>query len=85
MRGFVPIIRTFAPFVAGLGKMSYRKFGLYNIVGGITWVSLFLLSGFYFGNMSFVKQNFSLVIYAIIFISIIPMIVEIIRGKMQKN
>lgn len=82
---FVPIVRTFAPFVAGLGKMSYKKFGIYNIVGGIVWVSSFLLLGFYFGNMPFVKENFGLVIYAIILISVIPMVVEIIRGKLKKS
>jgi membrane-associated protein len=73
---FVPIIRTFAPFVAGIGAMSYRRFLLYNIVGGSAWIMICLTSGYYFGNLTFVKQNFSLVILMIIFISILPALVE---------
>jgi len=73
---FVPIVRTFAPFVAGVGKMSYGYFATYNVVGGIVWVVTFTLLGFFFGNLEFVKKNFELVIIAIILISVVPMIYE---------
>lgn len=83
---FVPIVRTFAPFVAGVGKMSYGKFIQYNFIGGIAWVSLFTLAGYFFGNIPAVKHNFTIVIMVIILISILPMIVEAIRHKIkQKN
>jgi membrane-associated protein len=73
---FVPIVRTFAPFVAGIGKMRYGKFGLYNVVGGVAWVLLCLLSGHFFGQIEWVKNNFEVVVVAIVVISVLPMAVE---------
>ena len=73
---FVPIVRTFAPFVAGIGKMQYRRFALYNVVGGVAWVAICLFAGYYFGQMEWVKKHFELVIVAIIVISVLPMVVE---------
>ena len=77
---FMPIIRTFAPFVAGIGKMSYLKFAVYNVTGGIAWVLLFLLGGWWFGGLETVQKNFHLVIYAIIVISILPAVVQFLRA-----
>lgn len=79
---FIPIIRTFAPFVAGVGTMKYSKFLSYNIIGGLLWVVGFVVAGFVFGNIPAVKSNFSLVIFGIILISIIPPIIEIVKQKM---
>ncbi|MDD4761961.1 MAG: VTT domain-containing protein [Candidatus Pacebacteria bacterium] len=81
---FVPIVRTFAPFVAGLGKMNYRKFISYNATGGAVWVALFLFSGYFLGNISQVKENFSIVIMAIILISITPILFEFIKNRKSK-
>jgi membrane-associated protein len=78
---FIPIIRTFAPFVAGIGSMTYRRFIIYNVSGGIAWVAMFVLGGYLFGNIPVVKQNFSLVIFAIIFLSILPGIIEFLRHR----
>jgi membrane-associated protein len=76
---FMPIIRTFAPFVAGVGTMIYIRFVSYSIIGNIIWVVLFCLAGFFFGNISLVKNNFSLVIFAIIFVSLLPMIIAMLK------
>jgi membrane-associated protein len=81
---FVPIIRTFAPFVAGIGTMSYLKFLAYNIIGGITWCILFIYGGYYFGNIPLVKNNFSIVILGIIFISILPGIIKFLKVWLKK-
>ena len=80
---FVPIIRNFSPFVAGIGSMTYSRFIAYNIVGGISWIALFIFGGYYFGNLSIVKRNFTLVIFAIIFISILPGVIEYVRQRRQ--
>ena len=78
---FVPIVRTFAPFVAGIGAMSYSKFLKFNIIGGIAWVCGLTLLGYFFGNLSFVQKNFELVIFGIIGLSLVPMVFEILRAK----
>lgn len=80
---FVPIVRTFAPFVAGMGKMHYYYFMVYNVVGGALWVALFCYAGFFFGDLPFVQQNLKLLIVAIIVISVLPAVVEVIREKMK--
>lgn len=81
---FVPIIRTFAPFLAGVGAMRYRRFLLYNVIGGLLWVFLLTLAGYYFGALPFVKENFSLVILGIIVVSILPGTIEFLRHRKQK-
>lgn len=80
---FVPIVRTFAPFVAGMGKMHYYYFMVYNVVGGALWVAIFCYAGFFFGDLPFVQQNLKLLIVAIIVISVLPAVVEVIREKMK--
>jgi membrane-associated protein len=80
---FVPIVRTFAPFLAGVGRMSYPKFGAYNVVGAALWVGLFTYAGYTFGSQEVVQKNFKLVILAIIVISILPAVIEIIRARRE--
>ena len=82
---FIPIIRTFAPFVAGVGAMTYPKFIAYNVIGGLAWVALFSFAGYFFGNLPVVQKNFTFVILAIIFISVLPAIIEFIKGRQQRR
>ncbi|HLE25247.1 MAG TPA: DedA family protein [Thermodesulfobacteriota bacterium] len=82
---FIPIIRTFAPFVAGIGRMTYKRFIIYNILGGIGWIVTFVLGGYFFGNIPLVKNNFALIILAIIIISILPAIIEYLRQRHQSS
>jgi membrane-associated protein len=81
---FVPIIRTFAPFVAGVGAMSYGKFILYNVVGAVLWVGIFVLGGYYFGNIPVVRENFTLVILAIIVLSVLPIAIEAVKARRSR-
>lgn len=78
---FMPIVRTFAPFVAGIGKMKYSRFGMFNISGGIAWVTSFIVAGYWFGNLPWVKKQFHIVIVAIIILSVVPIIVEYIKER----
>ena len=82
---FMPIIRTFAPFVAGIGRMTYLKFLTFSVTGSILWVGAFLYAGFFFGNIPFVKKNFTLVVLAIIFVSLLPGVIEFLRAKYGKK
>ena len=82
---FIPIIRTFAPFVAGIGFMSYGRFMLFNVAAGIGWVGTFVFGGYYFGNLPTVKNNFTLVIAAIIVLSILPVVIEYLRHRLRST
>ena len=82
---FVPIVRTFAPFVAGMGKMNYTYFIIYNAVGGAAWVAIFCYVGYFFGDLPFVQDNLKLLIVAIILISILPAVVEVVRAKVKSS
>lgn len=79
---FVPIVRTFAPFVAGMGKMNYLHFAIYNVTGAILWVTLFTYGGYFFGNLPTVQENLHYLIVGIIFVSILPGVIEIVRHRM---
>jgi membrane-associated protein len=81
---FIPIVRTFAPFVAGIGEMTYKKFMTYNVVGAALWILLFIPLGYFFGNLPFVQSNFKLVMIAIILVSVLPAVVEFIRERNKK-
>lgn len=80
---FAPIARTFAPFIAGIGTMNYRKFLAYNVVGAVLWVFSFILAGYYFGNLPVVKRNFHIVIFGVIFVSILPMLVPWVKSRLK--
>ncbi|MBW7960561.1 hypothetical protein B6D29_03015 [Microgenomates bacterium UTCPR1] len=82
---FMPFIRTFAPFVAGVGRMSYGKFFSYNVIGGLLWVSIATFAGYFFGNFKFVKENFSVVIIGVILISLVPIIFEYVKHRRHAN
>ncbi len=85
MARFFPIVRTLAPFMAGMAKMPTKQFSSYNVIGGFTWITVFLYAGYFFGNIPFVKSNFSLVVVMIIILSIIPLIIEFIRSRKRKT
>jgi membrane-associated protein len=82
---FMPIIRTFAPFVAGIGRMSYSRFVFYNVFGGLLWTALFIFGGYFFGNLPIVEQNFTLVVLAIIVLSVLPPVIEFLRSYRRKT
>ncbi|MBP1739246.1 MAG: associated Golgi protein-like protein, partial [Deltaproteobacteria bacterium] len=82
---FLPIIRTFAPFVAGIGSMTYSRFLVFNVVGGVLWVTLFVLGGYLFGNIPLIKNNFSIVILALIVIPGLPSLIEFIRIQVKRR
>ena len=82
---FIPIIRTFAPFVAGIGRMTYWHFISYNVIGGLAWIAIFTFGGYFFGNIPFVKRNFTLVILAIIFISLVPVMFEFLSHRLRSR
>lgn len=82
---FVPIVRTFAPFVAGIGEMNYKRFASFNVVGAFIWIVVFLFLGYFFGNLPVIQKNFSVVILLIIVISIMPPVIEIIKSKLKKD
>ena len=82
---FLPIVRTFAPFVAGMGAMTYKRFMVFNIVGGILWVCSFVYAGYLFGNMPIVRQNFTLLVMGIIVFSILPIVIETVRHRLKRS
>ena len=82
---FAPIVRTFAPFVAGIGTMNYKRFLFYNVAGAIAWVFTFVLAGHFFGNLPIVKRNFHIIIFAVIFLSVLPMLIPVIKSYLAKK
>lgn len=82
---FIPIVRTFAPFVAGVGTMRYGKFVVYNIVGALVWTSVFIFAGYFFGNIPFVRENFGLVVVAIILVSVLPVGYELVQHRLRRT
>jgi membrane-associated protein len=82
---FAPIVRTFAPFVAGIGNMNYRKFLAYNVFGAVAWVFTFILAGHFFGNIPVIKRNFTIVIFGVIFVSILPMLIPWLKSRLKKT
>lgn len=82
---FAPIVRTFAPFVAGIGTMNYKRFLFYNVAGAIAWVFTFVLAGHFFGNLPIVKRNFHIIIFAVIFLSVLPMLIPVIKSYLAKR
>jgi membrane-associated protein len=81
----VPIVRTFAPFVAGVGTMTYATFILYNVTGAILWVGLFVGAGFFFGNLPFVRENLTIVIIGIVIVSVLPIVWEFVKARLEKE
>ncbi len=84
MTRFVPIIRTFAPFAAGMSAMTYKRFLVYNVVGALLWVGLFLYAGYYFGNLPIVRKNFTLLIFGILILSVLPIVIEAWKARSKK-
>jgi membrane-associated protein len=82
---FVPIVRTFAPFVAGVGRMAYLRFAMFNVTGALTWVTLMLFSGYWFGALPVVANNFSIVVLAIIALSLLPILIEYLKARAEKR
>ena len=82
---FVPIVRTFAPFVAGIGKMNYSRFGFFNVLGGVAWVAICTLSGYFFGGIGWIKEHFEAVVVAIILISVLPMVIEFFLARRRRK
>ena len=85
MARFMPFFRTFAPFVAGVGRMSYKKFISYDLIGGFSWITIGVMAGYFFGNIKFVQENFSLVIIGVILISLIPIVIEYVKHRRNAN
>lgn len=82
---FAPIVRTFAPFIAGVGTMNYKRFLSYNVIGAVLWVFTFILAGHFFGNLPIIKRNFHIVIFGVIFLSILPMLIPVIKAKLRRG